>query len=275
MSEQNLENIKKILSSRPPKTNCFLFFNEICELMDTHKADFYLKDENSVFMFLNTNGYFKFYYFVNNFKDIALAKPLLDEYHKINDVSLDFITKNDRFLEELKEAIYPIGFKFYAEFARFSDTKSSILVDNNIDYFKLLKFAEPSDAEEILEIMHSEFDKLKDDMTTRDELLKLIENGTVLIKKELGKIIYINIYQLTQNALYSRLAWIDKNFRKPKFAVEIYSAADAFIQNIIKDKHIRYYYWMNKESKVYKMSKLQNVPTDGLTNNIFIYKSKK
>lgn len=149
------------------------------------------------------------------------------------------------------------------------------MVDNNIDYFKLLKFAEPSDAEEILEIMYREFDKLKDDMITRDELLKLIENGTVLIKKELGKIIYINIYQLTQNALYSRLAWIDKNFRKPKFAVEIYSAADAFIQNIIKDKHIRYYYWMNKESKVYKMSKLQNVPTDGLTNNIFIYKSKK
>ena len=43
----------------------------------------------------------------------------------------------------------------------------------------------------------------------------------------------------------------------------------------MKDKHTRYYYWMNKESKAYKMANLQKVPADGLTNNIFIYKSKK
>jgi hypothetical protein len=275
MSEQNLESIKKILSSRPPKTNCFLFFNEICVLMDTHKADFYLKDENSVFMFLNTNGFFKFYYFVNNFKDIALAKPLLDEYYKKSDVSLEFITKNDRFLEELKEAIYPIGFKFYAEFARFSDSKTCNIVDRNNTYLEFFQIATPSDADEILTIMYREFDKIKDDIMTKDELLNLIKDQTVLIRKSHDKIIFINIYQLMQNALYSRMSWIDKNFRKPDFAVEIYSAADMFVKIITKNETIRHYYWINKMGKAFKIAQVRDIKPDGLTNNIFIYKSKK
>ena len=46
----HIEKIKSIINSRIKKTNCFSFFNEICDWIEKNKADFYLVD-NSIFVF--------------------------------------------------------------------------------------------------------------------------------------------------------------------------------------------------------------------------------
>ncbi len=267
----HIEEIKSIINSRIKKTNCFSFFNEICDWIEKNKADFYLVD-NSIFVFFKANGFYKFYYWVDNFEDIKLAKTLLDQYRNKSEISLEFTTKNNRFLVEIKEQIYSIGFEFCAEFARllFGTNK---LQDKENKYFDMFEIAKVEDKNELLEIMHKEFDKIKDDIPTEEELLEAIDKKYILIKKIENEIVYIQIYEYTYGVLYGKMRWIKKEFRKPKYTVDFFNSDASYINHLnIEQKNIRGYFWVDSSIKQYKLTlKLGAIP-DGLTSNIFVYK---
>lgn len=267
----HIEKIKSIINSRIKKTNCFSFFNEICDWIEKNKADFYLVD-NSIFVFFKANGFYKFYYWVDNFEDIKLAKTLLDQYRNKSEISLEFTTKNNRFLVEIKEQIYSIGFEFYAEFARLLYGTNK-LQDKENKYFDMFKIAKVEDKNELLEIMHKEFDKIKDDIPTEDELLELINKKSILIRKIENQIVYIQIYEYSHGVLYSRMTWIKKEYRKPKYTIEFYNGNYAYIEHLnIQNKQIRYYFWVDTSIKNYKITLKLGATLDGLTSNIFVYK---
>ncbi len=267
----HIEEIKSIINSRIKKTNCFSFFNEICDWIEKNKADFYLVD-NSIFVFFKANGFYKFYYWVDNFEDIKLAKTLLDQYRNKSEISLEFTTKNNRFLVEIKEQIYSIGFEFYAEFARLLSGTNK-LQDKENKYFDMFKIAKVEDKNELLEIMHKEFDKIKDDIPTEDELLELINKKSILIRKIENEIVYIQIYEYSHGALYSRMTWIKKEYRKPKYTIEFYNGDSAYIEQLnIQNKQIRCYFWVDTSIKNYKITVKLGATLDGLTSNIFVYK---
>ncbi|MGJ0290199.1 hypothetical protein NG749_07630 [Aliarcobacter cryaerophilus] len=267
----NTSHIKEIISSRKKKTNCFSFYNEISDWLDNDKADAYLV-ENNVFLFYKANGFYKFYYWVDNFEDIKLAKTLLDQYRNKSEISLEFTTKNNRFLVEIKEQIYSIGFEFYAEFARLLYGTNK-LQDKENKYFDMFKIAKVEDKNELLEIMHKEFDKIKDDIPTEDELLELINKKSILIRKIENQIVYIQIYEYSHGVLYSRMTWIKKEYRKPKYTIEFYNGNYAYIEQLnIQNKQIRYYFWVDTSIKNYKITLKLGATLDGLTSNIFVYK---
>lgn len=266
----HIEEIKSIINSRIKKTNCFSFFNEICDWIEKNKADFYLVD-NSIFVFFKANGFYKFYYWVENFEDIKLAKTLLDQYRNKSEISLEFTTKNNRFLEEIKEQISSISFEFYAEYIRLLSPKDNKLNEDHQEFnFEL---ATSIDKNELLTIMHQEFDKIKDDIPTEEELLEAIDKKYILIKKIENEIVYIQIYEYTYGVLYGKMRWIKKEFRKPKYTVDFFNSDASYINHLnIEHKNIRGYFWVDSSIKQYKLTlKLGAIP-DGLTSNIFVYK---
>ncbi len=266
-----IKEIKSIIASRTKKTNCFYFYNEICDWIDKNKADFYLID-NSVFVFLKANGFYKFYYYVDNLEDIKLAKNLLDEYKQYSEISLEFTTKNNKFLVDIKEQIYSIGFETYAEFARMlSGTNKLQDLDNK--YFDMFEIAIIQNKTELLKIMHKEFDKIKDDIPTEDDLVELINKNSILIRKIENEIVYIQIYEYFNGVLYGKMRWIKKEFRKPKYTVEFYNGDAAYIKQLnILNKQIRSYFWVDTSIKNYKITLKLGAILDGLTSNIFVYK---
>lgn len=274
---KNIDIIKEIITSRRKKTNCFSFFNEINEWINSNKADLYLID-NNVFIFLQVNGFYKFYYYIDNFKDFEKAKNLLDIYHSKSKVSLEFTTKNDKNLNELTLAANDIGFIFYSEFARLlSGTnvlRSEEKEEEEEDFFEL---ATVNDKKKLLKIMHNEFDIITDNIPTEEELEELINNKCIAIKHIDGEIIYIQIYEYKKGALYSRMTWIKKPFRKPKYTVDIYKGIDQYIKqlNIENYKNLRCYFWVNTNIKNYKINLKQGAIHDGIKCSVFIYSKKK
>lgn len=266
-----IEKIKNIISSRTKKTNCFSFYNKICDWIEKDMAYFYLVD-SCLFILYKANGFYKFYYYVDDFESIKLAKNLLDEYREESEISLEFTTKHNKFLQDIKEQIYSIGFEFYAEYVRLISSKENKLNQNEQSNFEL---ATSIDKKELLDIMHREFDKIKDDIPTDKELQELIDKESILIKKVENEIVYIQIYEYFNGVLYGKMRWIKKEFRKPKYTVEFFSGDASYIKKLnIKNKNIREYFWVDTSIKQYKLSlKLGAIP-DGISSNIFVYKNK-
>lgn len=271
----NIEKIKQIITSRKKKTNCFAFFNEIDEWLNRKKANAHLIN-NCVFIFLQANGFYKFYYYVNNFHEIKYAKELLENYQTDQSISLEFTTKNDKDLEELTKEINKIGFEFYAKLARLLAGTNKLEEEVKKEEY-LYELATKENKEELLRIMHNEFDFIIDDIPTKEELDKLITNKCVIIKRIDKKIVFIQIYEHTKNTLYSRMTWIEKKYRKPKYTINFYKALDEYIKqlNLKNGKNLRCYYWVNTNIKNYKISLKQGALLDNITCNTFIYKSDR
>ncbi|MFW2308209.1 hypothetical protein, partial [Aliarcobacter butzleri] len=92
-------------------------------------------------------------------------------------------------------------------------TSETKVKENNEEY----ELATLDNKDELLDIMHKEFDILKDDIPTEVELLKLISNKSIVIKTLDKQIVLIQIYEYLKGALYARMTWIKKEYRKPKY----------------------------------------------------------
>lgn len=236
--QQTNEQILSIISSRRKLSNCYFFYDEIASWFDSKRAEFYLID-GCVFIFYKINGFYKFYYYVDKFDDINLARELLNKYSLNSTVSLEFTTKNDKFLPQISQAAIACGFEFYARYVRlvYKNEIGSVITDKTKEHLRSFDIATKADIDELLEIIHNEFDVVKDDLPERDELIRLLERGCVLVRRYDGKISYIQIYEYSKNTLYSKMTWIKKEYRKPKHSVEFYSANVEFANSIIKKYH--------------------------------------
>lgn len=277
MNIKELEEIKQIISKRRHITNCFSFYNEILDWIEKEKVDLFLI-KNCVFMFYKENSFHKFYYFVNDYNNIILSKELLDLYRTKGEVSLEFTTKNGRNQEKVNESVTNIGFNFYAEYARVISGASAFKAkdkkeeEKDIDgYYEL---ATLKDKKELLEIMYTDFDKISDYLPTENELDNLIQNKSILIRHLDEKIVFIQIYEYAKGTLYSRMTWIAKKYRKPKYTIDFYKGIDAYLRDLeIKDwTKLRSYGWINKSNKNYKINIKFGAKPDGTTCTTYLYK---
>lgn len=272
MINQDIIKIKQIISSRRNKTNCFSYYTEILNWIENDEADIYLL-ENNIFIFYKANGFFKFYYYVTKLENIKLSQDLLNEYKNKSDISLEFTTKNDKDINEISTTISAIGFNFQAEFVRLLSGTNKLRIDKNIGYFEL---ASQEDKRELLEIINKEFNIITDNIPKEEELTKLIENKCIAIKHIDDKIVFIQIYEYSKGSLYSRMTWIEKKYRKPKYTVDFFNGIDEYVikQLGIKDyKNLRCYYWVDTSIKNYKIGLKLGSKLDGIKCIIFIYKN--
>lgn len=270
-----IKTIKDIILSRSRKTNCFSFFNEISNWIENEEADFHLIN-NCVFVFYKANGFYKFYYYVNNLEDIKLSKTLLDKYSLTHKVILEFTTKNDKGIEEITDTLININFEVYSDLVRLIQGKIVFTEEIKEDIVRsCYTVATLSDKNELLEIMHHEFDILKDNIPTQEELIKLILNKSIIIQKLENKIVLIQIYEYLKGTLYSRMTWIKKEYRKPKYTIDFHKAIDSYLQdlNIDTSKNFKPYGWIDKSNRNLKINLKMGAILDGISCRIFLYKN--
>lgn len=273
VDNQKIDEIKTIITSRKMKTNCFSFYNEILDWIENNQAEVYIIQGN-LFLFLNTHGFYKLYYYVNSFNDIALCKELLEKYQNKTSISLEFTTKNAMYIDEITPVLQKMGFCFYKEYARVLSAFSPFTSDEEEVLYDL---ASLNNKNELLEIMYKEFDIISDYLPTEEELIKLIHDQSILIKILDGKIVFIQIYEYSKGALYSRMTWIDKKYRKPKYTIDFYKSLDSYLKQLkIKNSNkIRFYGWVDKNNKNFKINLKFGGQLDGVTCTIFLYNNEK
>lgn len=270
------ERIKHIIFNRKHKTNCFIFPTEILKLKEKNILTIYLI-KNNVFIFYKANGFYKFYYFVEEYRDIQLAKELLDTYSISNIISLEFTTKHNKNIDKISQAITLLDFNFYRKFVRLLSGTNNLKINTSVENEVQYELANLSDICNLVKIMHQEFDPIIDDIPTEKELEILINNKSVMIKRYENKIIMIQIFEYKTGYLYSRMTWIEKKFRKPRYTVEIYNGIDTYIKelNITSPEKIRAYYWLDEKSKNFLIGKKLGSIEDGLSCTSFIYKNRE
>lgn len=267
----HIEKAKEIISSRKKKTNCFSFYNEILNWMEEDKVDIHLID-NNLFLFLKNQGFYKLYYYVDDFEQISLCKEILQEYQLKENISLEFTTKNDINKEEITRIAEKTGFEFYKEYARVISAPASFKSTTTKTAF----LASLEDKQELLDIMYREFDVITDYLPSEKELIDLIEKKSIIIQKIDNEIVFIQIYEYQKGTLYSRMTWIAKKYRKPKFTIDFYEDMNAYLEQLnIEDwSKIRSFGWIDKANKNFKINLKFGAKTDGTTCTIFLYKGK-
>lgn len=268
----NIEKAKEIISSRRKKTNCFSFYNEILNWIEEDKVDIHLIN-NNLFLFLKNQGFYKLYYYVDDFNQISLCKDLLEKYQLKSDISLEFTTKNDINKEEVTKIVEETGFEFYKEYARVISAPATFKPTTAKTDF----LASIEDKEELLEIMYKEFDVITDYLPTEKELIDLIKKKSIIIQKINNQIVFIQIYEYQKGTLYSRMTWIAKEYRKPKFTIGFYEYMYVYLEQLkIEDwSKIRTFGWIDKANKNFKINLKFGAKTDGTTCTIFLYKGKE
>ncbi len=266
------EKIKSLVSNRKLITNCFAFCKDILKWKEESRAYFY-EIEGNLFIFLKANGFYKFYYFVNAYVDISFAKSVLDKHFKEKNISLEFTTKHRKNLDVVSNALQNVGFVFYSEFARLVSGQSNISIEDEKISFQL---AQEKDINALIETMHREFDPIIDDIPTKEELKLLIKSESIILRYKENKLIFIQIFQRKKGVLYSRMTWIEKKYRKPRYSVAIYNEIDAYLEylNISNESHIRAYYWVDVSNKNFKIGQKLGSKPDGLTCTTFVYQNK-
>ena len=200
-----------------------------------------------------------------------LANDFLMTYSKNYSISMEITTKDTKNLEIINSFAKELNFDYYSEFARLISGQNNLKKDDkdNKDNFLL---AEKKDIKNLLETMNKEFDPIIDDIPSEEELISLIDNKSIIIKYIEEELIFIQIFEYKFGSLYSRMTWIMKNFRKPKYTIDIYNEIDSYLDYLdINNKNIRAYYWVDVTNKNFLIGQKLGSKPDGLRCITFLY----
>lgn len=268
----DINEIKRIIINRNKLTNCFQYYNEILSWIENDQA-YFRKVNNCLFLLLRTNKFCKFYYFIEEYSNIILANDFLTTYAKNHPISMEFTTKDNKDLVDISTFADKLNFTYYSEFARLvsgeNNLKKEKEKEKEKEYFLL---AENKDINSLLETMHQEFDSIIDNIPSEEELIYLIEKKSIIIKYYENKLIFIQIFEYKLGSLYSRMTWILKKFRKPKYTIDMYSEIDSYLEYLkIENKNIRAYYWVDVTNKNFLIGQKLGSKPDGLRCITFLY----
>ena len=268
----DIDEIKKIIINRKNLSNCFRYYNDILEWIEKDQA-YVHKVNNCVFLFLKSNKFYKFYYFIEKYSDIKLANEFLIVYAEKHQISMEFTTKSDKDLVKVNSLADEINFTYYSEFARLISGENNLKKEKEKEkekkYFQL---AENKDISNLLETMHEEFDSIIDNIPSEEELISLIKNKSIILKYYENKLIFIQIFEYKVGALYSRMTWILKKFRKPKYTIDMYSEIDSYLEYLdIRNQNIRAYYWVDITNRNFLIGQKLGSKPDGLRCITYLY----
>lgn len=265
-----ITEIKKIITNRKNLTNCFQYYDEILKWIENNQAHVH-KVDNCVFLFLKLTNFYKFYYFIENYTDILFANDFLVFYSKKYKISMEFTTKSDKDLTIINNLVDQINFTYYSEFARLISGKNNLKKEKEKEN-KSFQLAENKDINNLLKTMNKEFDPIIDDIPSEEELISLINSKSIILKYHENKLIFIQIFEYKSGALYSRMTWILKKFRKPKYTIDIYSEIDSYLEYLnIENQDLRAYYWVDITNRNFLIGQKLGSKPDGLRCVTYLY----
>ena len=246
------EKAIKIFVNRPKYTNLFVNYADFNLMLD--HCDFFTRN-NSIFIIKKDTNFYRFYYFINEYKDLNNLDDFFGLYKK--PIVLEIVTKNNIDIHLYKE----IGFLSYKIYSRY--VKKEIHKD-----FDTILLACINDIEYIKEIIDKIFDPLSDYIPTISELINFIQKGEVYITKDNDKLSGVAIYQKSEYSYYLRLFCVHPDYRRK-------SIGSMLTEGLPKDNE-RCIAWIDNENEIsIKINKKIGYKKDSLKNHIFVYSNKK
>ncbi|MCT7582043.1 MBL fold metallo-hydrolase [Aliarcobacter butzleri] len=241
------EKAIQIFKSRPKYTNLFLNYNDFLNILDN--SNFFVRND-SIFIMKKYFGFYKFYYFVNDYKNLNNLNDFFGLYKQ--PVIIEIIS-----CREIDEGIYTkIGFKPYKIYSRYRTDKKN-------KNFDIVKIANIEDMEDISTLINETFDPLGDYIPSNDELIELILKKEVFIIKVDNKLAGVSIYEKRHKNYYFRLSCVHPDHRPGLIGYMLASTSP-------KDGNI-YSAWVDdKNLEAIKLNTLLGYKIDGTKNYIFI-----
>lgn len=254
MNKKNINEITRIMSGiRKSKkkvyTNYYYSYNASDVLFDVMEFD-----ETIIFCIQELEIYRIFYYSCN-------TEELADALSKVPEGSiLDIIEKEETPVNEWLDST---GFELYSVYGRFGgqlpgyEEQKALFEKNRMDMFyneNYGQYAQREDLREIQTLIMENFDIKTDHLFTDEQMLQLIQDKSVYIEKEEGKIICIIIYRIEGKKLYGNLTY-------NKGTADIsYSIEKKILLQSIRDHQVNYrYYWISMSNKK-ALKRVESVP---------------
>lgn len=237
----------EIYSNRVKYTNCYLNYQAFIELLEN--SNFIVRD-NSIFIMSNQNGFYKFYFFVNNDEELKNLDSFFYFYKE--PIILEIISNN-----KVDANLYAkIGFKPYKIYSRYRTDKKN-------KNFDTVKIANLEDIDEISKLINETFDPLSDYIPSIYELEELVLKKEVFIVKVDNKLAGVSIYEKKHKNYYFRLSCVHPNHRPGLIGYMLASTQPESGKN--------YSTWIDDNNlEAIKLNTFLGYKLDGLKNYIFI-----
>lgn len=262
MEKRNIKDISQSMSRiRKQKkkiiTNYYYTYNHSEVLFDVIE-----REETILFGIQEVDIYRVFYYSCNE-------KELEDGLREMPEGTiLDIIAKEDTLEDEwLNQA----GFKLYNVYGRFGmvlpgyEEQKERMAENRLDQYYnegYGEYAKAEDVEEIQEKIRGAFDSKTDHLFSDEQMNRLIQDKSVYVQRENGRIFCIVIYRIEGKKLYYNLTFNEGT------ADVSYSIEKKILLQAIRDYGVNYSYsWIALTNK--KALKRNGAPSDDVYNYIY------
>lgn len=206
------------IKSREMRSNCVFSTEKIKELNGRGKLWVSVGEQAAIILFPDTENIVRLYYYAKNKDALGEIKSLLPECKET--IICDVVGREPKSGEQATE-LEENGFYTYAVFQRMMCTE--IRVDPALNVSDVQP-ALLSDAEEIFELLHQEFDRLTARFFSLDTLKKRISDNEVFVIRKDGKIAAFTIFD-SRNKQVATLEYVitRAEYRNQKLARKILS----------------------------------------------------
>ncbi len=253
--KNKLDDAISIFKKRKKHTNCYLNYNQFLQMIN--KEEFIIVN-NNLFILKRYDNILKFLYFVDDLKDIKLAKVFLENVTK--EISLEFLSKgeinNNTFINS--------EFKLYRIFSRYMFTQEK---RNNIKKTANVHVADKNDILEIKDIISQVFDPLCDFIPTIQELEHFVDNKELNVIKNEEKLLGFAIYVRETYGYDFRLSCVNPQYQ--------YGLAGYSLLSHIPEGGSKNICWIDDNNlPAIRLNTSIGFKKDGLKNYIFVRNNK-
>lgn len=193
-----------------------------------------------------------------------LLNLLLNLKNEINNenlsLKLSLCTKKNIKETHYYQTLIDSGFTLKKQIARFradlpnENTKKNkqLIIDKEFissvvpEQYRNAEYAKESDAEQIFELLKSEFDPIGDSLPDYDELVENIRKNHVVCVKDKDRIICVHYFEVVNNMYYGLFDCTDKQYRH----YFVYFSIMYFMKTeFLKHKYSRCYGWRDVTKK--------------------------
>ncbi len=243
------EQAIKIFKNRCKYTNCFVNYKDFLNLIEN--CYFFVR-ENSIFILKKEEEFYRFYYFLSDYKAINDLNDFFQMHKKT--IILEVASR-----KSLDKSLYNnIGFSPYKVYSRYSADKKS-------KKFEIIEFAKVQDIEDIKKMIDNTFDVLVDYVPSISDLNTLIGKEEIFIIKQDNEIAGIAIYEKkgAKDTYYLRLTCVHPDYRGRSIGYYLISGLP------LENK--RCTAWIDDDNKIAKKLDIGvGYKADGLKNYILI-----
>lgn len=264
--EQYIAQVDLIKKAKcKPISNIYEDINSIKVMCKAKQANVF-STPNCILLFtLKHNIFYECWYFAEDIIALEATFHLfLKTYTKTLPIRFMVVGKDENTLH-ICEALNTIGCTLKASLSRLLSCMNDTMVKALQDEYSadIVEVANPDDAQEIFDMLKSEFDLYADNIPEFVEVKENIDKQQVFIIRKDNKIALLHYFTVKNNILYGYYDLVRKEYRNE----QLYFSLILFIYNYIAKNNIkRRYEWRNITKK-----RLAKIPIANINEKATIY----